>query len=1111
MISGACDVIVTKSPDNLLKSTPFYVRFGKKHIFKLANHRVILFVNDEVCSMAITINKQGSIVFEKEDDEDEEIEEEREEQIEVKKRYNLDLPRIYYESLEKEMRRVRMENEIFIDAASVTNNVFENNKNLNENVISNESKNKVFFENNKILNENVQSNDSRNKVFDKEYESKNNSNKDAQLNKSNFNVFENIKEKHINGQIKDKELFDENFKGERNNLINNFESKHEINSNLDNLKQQNNIGNNANIDKNEIIYNSKNKNANLKDLNDQNNYKSNKIHLDDQKKDLNEKDHENFESNKFHNDENNLKNNNTNFIVKDLYNVNRDFTVNDMNYLENKKLNYKSDISLDDLKKNSNHFNIENDDTQNYFYTEKVNSHDQFLVLDLESKPIYKSIDNLQITNDLQTKKIIYDSESVITDKNQEETYKNCISDINLIHDKFINEDRIEINSSLLSNLKENKNSTQTKNIHMENEIDNVNDNFNKKSTESTCFFEKKSYDLFEKNLNIIEHIQENLSKKNESSKLIEKECINFQIEKISNFNNKKVNRIIDKFEKELIFNDSKNTLPENRISNLYIDESVSVKNEINPTTIINNSKITKNENNSINYSEINDNINFENETSNFSFSNINSEDIKNSFINENYAFHKNELIQKILKSNIANIEKFKKLILTFDSLLYRRQYKETRVFYLHKKPTEYENLASKFSSFYHMLTSNQHLEYLIDNHKELYHVLFNVIFSVKGKCKENINKSCKEKNHCKNKKSNCIDNKFCKDSCINCQYDISFSHCFKQKINKQNFRDIFEIYRERSLEKTKNLIVYLKGCNKKEFFIFYDLFTDLFFYLRNLVITDCKSKKNKFEKYVEKKINEKKGYSFFKNKIKRLEQQDTFQMSNLQLKRLNLKEGKNKLTFQVDGSNQSISIDCYLWNDSDKLVISDIDGTITKSDTWGHVCAIIGKDWTHYGIAELYTKIKKNGYKILYLSSRPIEQIGFTKNYLAKVFQDGFSLPEGPVLLSPKGIFGAIYTEIILRKPEEFKIACLRNVKSLFSNNPYFAGFGNRKTDVITYKTVGVPTNKIYTVDSTGRICLEYSMSMSGSYLSLNSVVDCVFPNKNSKIKMEIDQWWKK
>lgn len=46
--------------------------------------------------------------------------------------------------------------------------------------------------------------------------------------------------------------------------------------------------------------------------------------------------------------------------------------------------------------------------------------------------------------------------------------------------------------------------------------------------------------------------------------------------------------------------------------------------------------------------------------------------------------------------------------------------------------------------------------------------------------------------------------------------------------------------------------------------------------------------------------------------------------------------------------------------------MISDVDGTITRSDVLGHVIPAIGGTWAHAGVAELYTRIKNNGY-VLY------------------------------------------------------------------------------------------------------------------------------------------------
>ena len=54
----------------------------------------------------------------------------------------------------------------------------------------------------------------------------------------------------------------------------------------------------------------------------------------------------------------------------------------------------------------------------------------------------------------------------------------------------------------------------------------------------------------------------------------------------------------------------------------------------------------------------------------------------------------------------------------------------------------------------------------------------------------------------------------------------------------------------------------------------------------------------------------------------------------------------------------------------------TDIDGSITESDVMGHAAALVWRDWTHVGVTNLFTRVDRNGYKILYLSSRSICQL---------------------------------------------------------------------------------------------------------------------------------------
>uniref|UniRef100_A0A8C9VE04 phosphatidate phosphatase n=1 Tax=Scleropages formosus TaxID=113540 RepID=A0A8C9VE04_SCLFO len=225
-----------------------------------------------------------------------------------------------------------------------------------------------------------------------------------------------------------------------------------------------------------------------------------------------------------------------------------------------------------------------------------------------------------------------------------------------------------------------------------------------------------------------------------------------------------------------------------------------------------------------------------------------------------------------------------------------------------------------------------------------------------------------------------------------------------------------------------------------------------------------------------------------------------TLRLTSEQLMSLQLKEGPNDVVFSVTTQYQG-TCRCegtiYLWSWDDKIVISDIDGTITRSDTLGHILPTLGKDWTHQGIARLYHKVSQNGYKFLYCSARAIGMADMTRGYLHWVNERGTMLPLGPVLLSPSSLFSALHREVIEKKPEKFKIECLTDIKNLFHPNtePFYAAFGNRPTDVYSYKEVGVPLNRIFTVNPKGELVQEHAKTNISSYVRLSEVVDHVFP----------------
>lgn len=228
-----------------------------------------------------------------------------------------------------------------------------------------------------------------------------------------------------------------------------------------------------------------------------------------------------------------------------------------------------------------------------------------------------------------------------------------------------------------------------------------------------------------------------------------------------------------------------------------------------------------------------------------------------------------------------------------------------------------------------------------------------------------------------------------------------------------------------------------------------------------------------------------------------------TLRLSTDAINCLNLVPGMNEVQFSVTTAYQGTtrcSCHLYLWKWNDKIVISDIDGTITKSDVLGHVLPVIGRDWAQSGVAELFTKIVNNGYHIIYLSARAIGQASFTKDYLASIRQGDVNLPDGPLLLNPTSLMNALHREVIEKKPEKFKIACLNDIKSLFpdEHNPLFAGYGNRENDVIAYTAVGIPVSRIFTINYKGELRHE-SQTFQTSYASQSSICDHIFPPRNN------------
>ncbi|MES1910683.1 MAG: hypothetical protein MHM6MM_003230 [Cercozoa sp. M6MM] len=100
-------------------------------------------------------------------------------------------------------------------------------------------------------------------------------------------------------------------------------------------------------------------------------------------------------------------------------------------------------------------------------------------------------------------------------------------------------------------------------------------------------------------------------------------------------------------------------------------------------------------------------------------------------------------------------------------------------------------------------------------------------------------------------------------------------------------------------------------------------------------------------------------------------------------LRKLNLQPGRNSIVYTVYSTLQgvqTVEAAVFLWEHDARIIISDVDGTITRSDVLGQMLPLVGNDWAHPGVSELFSRVDRNGYRVLYLSSRAIAQSSITR-----------------------------------------------------------------------------------------------------------------------------------
>ena len=221
-----------------------------------------------------------------------------------------------------------------------------------------------------------------------------------------------------------------------------------------------------------------------------------------------------------------------------------------------------------------------------------------------------------------------------------------------------------------------------------------------------------------------------------------------------------------------------------------------------------------------------------------------------------------------------------------------------------------------------------------------------------------------------------------------------------------------------------------------------------------------------------------------------------------LELIHSHMTDGRSSISFiDPNGGLEPVKAYIFEFSPQDKIIISDIDGTITKSDIMGQVYSRMGKDYTHPGIAKLFQSIAENNYKFIYLSARPITMSQLTREYINSVYQDGYKMPPGPIITSPNKAFSALAREVVIRRPETFKINCLGSIASLFPTDfPFYSGFGNRPTDCISYVSVNIDPTRCYRINKQGKLLVQATKVTYNSYAEIESQLLKHFPKVVNK-----------
>ena len=196
------------------------------------------------------------------------------------------------------------------------------------------------------------------------------------------------------------------------------------------------------------------------------------------------------------------------------------------------------------------------------------------------------------------------------------------------------------------------------------------------------------------------------------------------------------------------------------------------------------------------------------------------------------------------------------------------------------------------------------------------------------------------------------------------------------------------------------------------------------------------------------------------------------------QSKELILNFGRNHIRYTLI-SERGVAIASteayiYVWSALDSVIVSDIDGTVTKDNVGGVMDTVVQDKFSHIhkGICKFYSQLTmispvedvdttnssdevKGQVRFMYLSSRPISLVAQTRKLLVSVSQTCeenllHSLPPGPMMCNVVPLSSVLYSELVAKNVHQFKSDVLARQVIL----PFVAARGDDWRKVTTAKS---------------------------------------------------------